>query len=258
MGHKTIITGTAYEITGGKTLINGAGYSIAKGKAMVGGTVYEVMFGTPIGELEVGNSVFINLNGVSTEFLIVQQGLPSSDYDSSCEGTWLLMKDCYESRVWDSTNNDYENSDIHSYLNNTFVNLFDSDIMNTIKQVKIPYRQGSGKSNTVLCGSLGLSTKVFLLSLAEIGISSSYAPTIGTVLGYFNGATNSRRIAKLNESATYWWLRNPTNSGYDSVWQVNSGGFIDYAYGSWELGSVRPCIILPFDILVDGDFKIIT
>ena len=44
MAHKTLIGGTAYEISGGKTLVDGTAYSIDKGKTMVGGTVYEVGF----------------------------------------------------------------------------------------------------------------------------------------------------------------------------------------------------------------------
>lgn len=44
MAHKTLIGGTAYEISGGKTLINGTAYEIKNGKTLVGGTVYEVGF----------------------------------------------------------------------------------------------------------------------------------------------------------------------------------------------------------------------
>lgn len=44
MAHKTLIGGTAYEISGGKTLVNGTAYSIDKGKTLVGGTAYEVGF----------------------------------------------------------------------------------------------------------------------------------------------------------------------------------------------------------------------
>lgn len=47
MAHKTLIGGTAYEITGGKTLVNGTAYSIDKGKTLVGGTAYEIGFGFP-------------------------------------------------------------------------------------------------------------------------------------------------------------------------------------------------------------------
>lgn len=44
MAHKTLVGGTAYEITGGKTLVGGTAYSIAGGKTMVGGTVYDISF----------------------------------------------------------------------------------------------------------------------------------------------------------------------------------------------------------------------
>lgn len=44
MAHKTLIDGTAYEVSGGKTLIDGTAYSIDKGKARVDGTAYEVGF----------------------------------------------------------------------------------------------------------------------------------------------------------------------------------------------------------------------
>lgn len=48
MAHKTLIGGTAYEITGGKTLIDGTAYSIKSGKTLVGSTVYEVGFSVPV------------------------------------------------------------------------------------------------------------------------------------------------------------------------------------------------------------------
>ena len=51
MAHKTLIGGTAYEITGGKTLVNGTAYSIDKGKTLVGGTAYEVAFGPKLNVL---------------------------------------------------------------------------------------------------------------------------------------------------------------------------------------------------------------
>lgn len=45
MSHRTLIGGTAYEVSGGKTLIDGTAYSIKNGKTLVGGTAYEVGFG---------------------------------------------------------------------------------------------------------------------------------------------------------------------------------------------------------------------
>ena len=71
--------------------------------------------GSPIGSLAVGSIVKIKVDGSAKDFIVVHQGRPSGIYDNSCNGTWLLMKDIYESRQWDSSNtNDYANSTIHS------------------------------------------------------------------------------------------------------------------------------------------------
>ena len=83
------------------------------------------------------------------------------------------MKDVYETRQWNSSNvNDYANSTIHSYLNSYFLAMFDSNIQNAIKQVKIPYVNGTGGS-AVASGANGLSAKIFLLSGYEVGWTTS-------------------------------------------------------------------------------------
>ena len=43
----------------------------------------------------VGSTVKLKVDGSLKEFIVVHQGKPSSMYDESCNGTWLLMKDCY-------------------------------------------------------------------------------------------------------------------------------------------------------------------
>lgn len=157
----------------------------------------------------VGSTVKLKVNGTAKEFIVVHQGKPSSLYDDSCNGTWLLMKDIYENRVWQSGNiNKYESSDIHTYLNNTFLNLFDSNIKDAIKQVKIPYRKNGGSGGTNQSGANGLSCKIFLLSGYEVGWTSSdnqYFPQDGAKLSYFESGTgtsaNNKRIANLNGSA---------------------------------------------------------
>ena len=162
-----------------------------------------------ISSLAIGTTVRLNINNSPKEFIIVHQGKPSSIYDESCNGTWLLMKDCYENRKWNSSNvNDYANSTIHSYLNSTFLAMFDSNIQKAIKQVKIPYRKNGGSGGTNQSGANGLSCKIFLLSGYEVGWTSSdnrYFPQDGAKLSYFESGTgtsaNNKRIAKLNGSA---------------------------------------------------------
>ena len=213
----------------------------------------------------IGSTIKLKVNGSAKDFIVVHQGKPSSVYDDSCNGTWLLMKDIYENRQWHSSNtNDYANSTIHSYLNSTFLNLFESNIKNAIKQVKLPYRKGSGTSTTVTSGSNGLSAKIFLLSATETSFNfSSYMPSgEGAELAYFKGcadnSSDSKRVAYLNGSAALWWLRSPgCFSNSSSALYVYSNGdwrgdVCSYSYG------IRPALILPSTLLVSDDGTVST
>ena len=212
----------------------------------------------------IGSTIKLKVNGSAKDFIVVHQGKPSSVYDDSCNGTWLLMKDIYENRQWHSSNtNDYANSTIHSYLNSTFLNLFESNIKNAIKQVKLPYRKGSGTSTTVTSGSNGLSAKIFLLSATETSFNfSSYMPSgEGAELAYFKGcadnSSDSKRVAYLNGSATYWWLRSPSCYYVSRALYVSSGGGWNGGYCSSSYG-IRPALILPSTLLVSDDGTVST
>ena len=217
-----------------------------------------------LGAKAVGSIVKIKVNGAAKDFIIVHQGKPSSVYDDSCNGTWLLMKDIYEKRQWDSSNtNDYANSTIHSYLNSTFLNLLEPNIKRAIKQVKLPYRKGSGSSETVTSGSNGLSAKIFLLSAAETSFSHAYMPSgEGTELAYFKGcaddSSDSKRVAYFGRFADFWWLRSPSCSGYSNyaLYVGSDGGLDDYlspsSYG------IRPAFVLPSTLLVSDDGTVST
>ena len=202
----------------------------------------------------VGSIVKIKVNGTAKDFIIVHQGLPSSAYDASCNGVWVVMKDIYTTMKWDGSNNDYLNSDMTAYLNGTFISLIDADIRNAIKQVKIPYTNYS--NNNVMSGSNGLSCKVFLLSGTEVGFSgASYMNTEGAKLSYFDSA--SKRVAYNGSSAAGWWLRSPNTSDSYYVWRVRSGG----SNVSWDCGStcgVRPAFVLPSTLVVSDDGTVST
>lgn len=212
----------------------------------------------------IGSTIKLKVNGSAKDFIVVHQGKPSSVYDDSCNGTWLLMKDIYENRQWHSSNtNDYANSTIHSYLNSTFLNLFESNIKNAIKQVKLPYRKGSGTSTTVTSGSNGLSAKIFLLSATETSFNfSSYMPSgEGAELAYFKGcadnSSDSKRVAYLNGSAAHWWLRSPYCGYFGGALYVGSNG--DWGgYGCSYSGGIRPALILPSTLLVSDDGTVST
>ena len=213
----------------------------------------------------VGSIVKIKVNGTLRDFIVVQQGKPSSIYDESCNGTWLLMKDLYESRQWHSSNvNDYANSTIHKWLNNEFLNLIDANIRAQIRQAKIPYRPGSGTSMSVNSGANGLSAKIFLLSNIEVGGQTdwSYMPHDGARLAYFEYGTgtsaNNKRLAYLNGSAARWWLRSPYTCDSDDAWRVSSDGGSSGARNCSYSYGIRPALILPSSLLVSDDGSVST
>ena len=211
----------------------------------------------------VGSIVKIKVNGAAKDFIIVHQGKPSSVYDDSCNGTWLMMKDIYTTYTF-GNNNSYKDSSIHTYLNGTFYNLIDSDIRAAIKQVKIPYQNGTGGGDGSLAtGANGLSTKVFLLSGYEVGWTTSddrNFPKDGIRLAYFESGSggNSKRVAYNGSSTAMWWLRSPHTDNYGSVWAVNTEGSYDAGRWNYHSCGVRPALILPSTLLVSDDGTVST
>ena len=265
--NRVLVDAKGYDANSGTVLVNGMVYHLKKGRGLLNGMGYDIPFnsGTQISDLAVGSTVKIAVNGTLRDFLIVHQGLPSSLYDGSCNGTWLLMKDIYEDRQWHSSNvNNLKNSTIHRYLNSTFLNLFDSNIKDAIKQVKIPYVNGTGSGGYVASGVNGLSCKIFLLSGYEVGWTSSdnqYFPQDGAKLSYFESgfgtSANNKRIANLNGSAAYWWLRSPYTIYTNVVLNVNTSGSYSGDYAS-NSGGIRPALVLPSDTLVSDEGTITT
>lgn len=210
-----------------------------------------------LGAQPVGATVKLNINGTPTEFLVINQGLPSSSYDSSCNGTWLLAKNIYEKRAWGGSNNTYTSSDIHTYLNSTFLQLFDPEIQEVIQTAKVPYINGTGSTTSASTGTNGLTAKIFLLSATELGLSNtSYITVCGTAFSYFS--SNATRVAYYNGSTSTWYTRSPRRSNTNYVIGVSTSGAISTSTSrtSTTIG-VRPALILPSDLEVDANGNVI-
>ena len=211
-----------------------------------------------LGQQAVGSTIKLNLNGSPREFLIMHQGNPSTSlYDASCNGTWVRMKEAYENRQWDSSNNDYANSDVDAWLNGAFLNMLDQDIREQgVKQVKIPYRPGSGYGGNVNTGANGLSRKAFLLGMREMGLSPSYSPNDGVTLAYYSGG--GTKVINLNGSPARAWSRSPHVSGDGgvvcSVEADGSANVWSYTYSC----AVAPALILNSELSVSDDGTVST
>ena len=211
--------------------------------------------GTPVGELEVGSSVYMNVDGVSTEFLVVHQGNPNSiEYDESCNGTWLLMKGVLSYyRIDTEICVAFDSSDLNTYMQEHFFEKLDGSIQQLVKNVNIPTNNGYTM----------VAETFFLLSCGEIGTTYEDGvnnPYVGSRLDFFNCENHSdivaRRIARTSSGTVRtWWLRD-ANAGTPSWWYVNGTGKPQIQRIENEAG-VRPAIILPSDALVDENFNVI-
>lgn len=211
--------------------------------------------------LNIGDVVKLNEGGVMTEFIVVNQGLPDGSlYDISCNGTWLLRKDIKKNRVWNSSdNNTYSTSAINTWLNGDYFSSLGSIEQGLVKEVKIPYVNGTGSGGEVASGASGLSVQVFLVGGYEVGIGGpSGIPRDGAKLSYFNQATgaDSKRIAYLNGSAISWWLRSPSTTVTNRTLTILTDGSYDRGYTSASYG-IRPALILPFTAKFNSETKVL-
>lgn len=256
---------SAYIGIGGKTKsvskmyvgVDGKAHQVQKAYIGVNG-VAKLWYqrGTPLGNYDVGNTVKIAVDGKDYDWLVVHQGIPDAGiYDSSCDGTWLLMKDVYRKMKFHYTGNDYKNCLADKYLNGDFYNLIDSGIRSVIKQVKIPYWNGEGDSGSLAVGSDGMETKIFALSCREVGdTSTAVTPDDGSKLDYFISGHSSdaknKRIAYMSGSATEYGTRTPELNTDIRIYNVEKAGSL-YAWYYDSSYGVRPCMILPQYALVD-------
>lgn len=226
--------------------------------------------GVALSEIAVGSTVFLNINGTPTEFLVVNQGSPDDSLYVNTDGTWLLMKDIYETGRTAYNNYSYYNtSPVHSYLNGEFLALFDTDVQSAIKQVKIPYVNTYDGTNNITAqyGENGISAKIFLLAAREVnGIQTtagsahdlSYAAQKeGAALDYFSGTgnTNAQRIAYYNGVATEWFLRSTFITwGAGNFFTVTTAGQTYPYNGSYtKTFGIRPALVLPSTAYFDEE-----
>lgn len=212
---------------------------------------------TRLGDMAVGSTVKIKVNGTLTDFLIVQQGNPNSTiYDASCNGTWVLMNALYILQKWDSRHDDYASSDISDYLRNSFFNLLEPGCRSAIKSVKIPYVD----NETVHDGANGLPVTVFLLSASELGWTSSNMSVYkdGSRLSRFpNDGQSSTRVAYYKGSPRYYWTRSKARDYSNGIVIVTSDGGHEVKAVYADNVGVRPAFILPKEQLVSSNGTII-
>lgn len=262
------ISGVARQCTDWYVGISSVARHVKEGWVGISGVARQFLGGTPIGDFAVGTSVYLNVSGVSTEFVIGRQGRDTTQsygediYDSSTDGTWIFMNEnlplsCYTDASNTSTSS-YSDTYIHTYLNGGFLSTLDSSIQNIIKTVKIPYYYAlSSTSGQEKLGANGLSTKVFLLAMIEYNYESSYNEGYG-VSGEMNGTKLSYPPQNV---VTYEWTR---DFSFGRIYLCGTTSSGSKTYNSYAVSDaltvkqyIRPAMILPSDTLVNSSMSII-
>lgn len=189
----------------------------------------------------LGESVYLRVNNILTEFRVIRQINPDHQtYDNSCDGTWLLSNNIITTMKWADTFCDYENSNIHTFLNTDFYNMLSINAQNAIKEIKIPYIAKTQNSFETMSGQDGLTTKVFILSAAECFQDTT--------------ARDGELISSLDtksyyeEIATSWWTRSISNNLNEDVINISdTDGLLNFNNNYQKELGIRPAIIIPYN-----------
>ena len=212
-----------------------------------------------LGYMSVGETVRLELNGHITDFVIIQQGSPGLGY-VGFEGITVVMpeNDVEMRQMHTAPNNTYSQSAMHNWLNGEFLEWFDSDIRALIPQVRIPFSPWDGESPAVHIGTDGLLTRVFLPSLAEVGVPfgrwANMPHPEGVSFAFFSEGLSEEVFERFGD---WWWLRSPVIDSTRDFWLVRDYGYaeIDSAVAINANIGVRPAVPLPSSLWVlDGGY----
>lgn len=218
---------------------------------------------TTLNNINIGAKVKISIDNVLYDFIVVHKGLPSSLYDESCNGVWLMMDKIIDTYNWKNESiaaMDYFDGRINGYLEQVlFPSKFNYGTKSRTRTAKLPYvdvETVDGVRNvTIKTGADGYPSPLFSLSFAELGFENDASPTDGAVLDYFKNLPvwddSSLRVAYYNDTATIWSSRsvyfNPTSTSSRNgtrVLAVTTTGGPAAADFTYSFG-VRPALIMP-------------
>ena len=255
MAHKTLISGTAYSVTGGRELIGGTGYSIKKGRTLIGGTGYDITFAPPYDSVfanntweqiikachnnavpdtwNVADQKPMTINGVDYQIDIIGKNHDTYAAGGKAPLTFQLH-DCYaDKKAMNSSKTNsggWKNSAMRTTHLPAILALMPTEVRNGIREVSKKASVGDGSSTIET-----VSDKLFLLSEVEIFGETSYsAAGEGTQYDYYK-AGNSK-VKNRSGSATPWWTRSPFTVNSAAFCLVSSSGYMNSNLANAAIG----------------------
>lgn len=180
-----------------------------------------------LGDLPEGSIIYLNEDGAPVPFYVAKQ-----DYepDYNTDRVLVVRKDAAQTGDWRSTSvNTYDGSAIDAWLNQTYLQFFDSDMQTQIGATNIP------ATSPRTSGVIRLNKSIFPLSLTEYGFQNSYANIEGTELPI----ADILKILPIEQ-----WTRTPRVNSTGNVYFITRQGSV--SEGAGEYG-YRPAFTLPSD-----------
>lgn len=254
--HKTLVNGTAYEVTGGKCMVDGTVYSIKKGRTLIGGTGYDITF-APAYDPVFANNTWeqiiaachnnevpdtwkvadhkpMTINGVDYQIDIIGKNHDTYSDGSGKAPLTFQLHDCYgETKTMNSSstnNGGWTRCAMRQTHLPVILAKMPTEVQNGIREVNKLTSAGSQSAtiNTT-------ADKLFLLSEIEIFGSVFYSKSgEGTQYDYYK-AGNSK-VKNRNGSASDWCERSPHGTNYSLFCNVYSYGNAGYNSANFERG----------------------
>lgn len=224
--------------------VDGVARKVKSGYIGVNGVAKQFYSGLksgPLSSFNEGNIIYLNENGSPVEFYVAKR-----DYESGLNGTGrtlVVRKQNCPNYKWATTSSaDYSNSNIDTWLNSTYKERLDANIINEIANTKF-YYTSKNENNSVVT----LERAIFQLSLTEYGKTASYANTEGSTLPI----ASMLEIAKNDAGNAFpQWTRTP-NINIGGACIVNTSGNVSFS-NLTSTYAFRPAFTLPEDTLVTG------
>lgn len=184
------------------------------------------------------------VNTIGTFNSIMRRAYGSNNWAESAARQWLNSSAAANSWWQRQTIFDL----VPNYANKAgFLAGLDPDFVDALGAVDITTARNTiYETSDTLGGSYTTRDKVFLLSMTELGLGKNDTIAEGTVLPFYDGATQVDRIKYDVDSpstARYWWMRSPISWNAYTVRGVTPGGSLGGGGASGVGGAAAACVI---------------
>lgn len=199
--------------------------------------------GKKLSELTEGSLVSVLEDGKLVPFCVAKHNYES---DLNGEGrTLLVRKDLLPVRQMNSSNaNAYAASTMDAWLNGDYKAMLSAEVQGNLGATAFEYTVGGGNASKTT-----LQRSVFILSLYELGLTSSISNNEGETLP----VASLLKTAYLNGVVAGQWTRTPSKNDSQNYLYSYSSGSMSTLVATSTAASPRPCFTLPANMALNTE-----